>query len=164
MTFGCALKSSGIWAGFNSLRILGTSTDVLKPDPSGNESNSLLGVFREFEVRIGTMLQQQHARTTFLTCSTFDFNKCTATMVTALPWHCCCVSVACQQAKHRLRVLYTLQCYKDLAQTTDAGVRQRAAEQSQVLRNETWALGYDLCNEPSDVSWDHNSMTDIGID
>ncbi len=59
-----------------------------------------------------------------------------------------------EQAAHGLRVVFTLVCYEDETQTTDAAIALRAAQQTEFLRNESWVLGYDLCNEPDDVRYD----------
>ena len=51
---------------------------------------------------------------------------------------------------HGLRVLFTLECYKDKAQNSSAAVIQRTYQEAVSLASEDWVLGYDLCNEPDD--------------
>ena len=51
---------------------------------------------------------------------------------------------------HGLRVLFTLPAYKDAAQKSKATVISRTTADASILANETWVLGYDLCNEPDD--------------
>ena len=60
---------------------------------------------------------------------------------------------------HGLRVLFTLPCYKDAAQTSKATVISRTAADAAILANETWVLGYDLCNEPDDQSAYFGALT-----
>ena len=47
-------------------------------------------------------------------------------------------------------MLFTLPAYKDPAQTSKSTVIRRTAADAAVLANESWVLGYDLCNEPDD--------------
>ena len=49
-----------------------------------------------------------------------------------------------------IRVLYTLPCYKDPLQGTEAGIVNRTVAVVNALRNESWIGFYDLCNEPDD--------------
>jgi hypothetical protein len=51
---------------------------------------------------------------------------------------------------HGLRILFTVQCYKDEAQRTAKGIISRTSEEAQALGNASWVMGYDLCNEPDD--------------
>jgi hypothetical protein len=53
-------------------------------------------------------------------------------------------------AEHGLRVLFTLPCYKDPLQRNKSGVIFRTIQDASILANETWVLGYDLCNEIDD--------------